>query len=539
MAITITPSLSGGRTYTPVSVGQQVTFSASGGTSPYFWSTDTGIINSSTGLFTAIELGTGTITVTDSAGSPGTATRTVIVGSQTQSCVAIEVVEEFNPDVDPCCEYNIDCGKTVQLRVPSFYVRENGKRVAVTYSNVSGGVVGDYSSFRASAADASATANEVSFSLNEALFEIVTNYDMAQTGSGDFTVGWADNAGNTYAVVWTTDTTRFVSVQVNGVEEDAFPVQIGDLVSFGMKDGELVLYINNNLTLTSESVINGCGNYNLYVAIETSAKTVGGYLTNLSWGIVTPGSADEVGTVDGNGVYSSPDNPITGTVQIDGTVGASVFHVFVKNIKPSLRYTHPNPFLAAAKATVWVALHESGATLPALASDGSPDANSGSWIELGTLEASATFAEDIQTQDFDDDEGTYFTSVTMEKASLKGAFTQVRDFSKLARLMQHGTLYPLEKGIRKIGVGGKDCGRCELRVLLVAEPQSIENGFDVIYMSRVQNRGNLTFDIGKKTNTKYEFDFNVLLDRSLPKGSQLYTMAQIEACNSSLACACN
>lgn len=543
MAIVITPALTGGRTYTPVSVGQQVTFSASGGTAPYIWTTSTGIINSSTGLFTAIELGNGTVTVTDSTPVTAlTATRPLVVGTQTQACPVIEVIEGLTgaDDIDPCCEFNVDCGKTLQLRVPSFHVKENGRKFAVQYANVSAGVVGDYSSFMASAANASATANEVSFSSSEAIFEIVTGFDMAATANGDFVVGWADNSGNTYAITWkTVSTNRVIQLVVNGVAEGAdIPIQQGDLVSFGMINGALVLYVNNNLTRTSVAVINGCGTYNLYVSIVTAAKKIGGYLTNLTWAIVTPGSASTVGTVDGNGVYVSPDNPISGVVQVNGTVGSSVFQVYIKNVKPSYRYTQPNAFLAAAKANVWVSLYEADSTIPALASDGSPDANSGQWVDLGTLEGSATFAEDIQTQDFEDDEGTYFSATTTEKASLKGSFTQVRDLNKLARLMQHGTLHPVEKGVRAFSVGGKGCGRCELRVLLVAEPLSIENGYDVIYLPRVQNRGNLSLDIGKKTNSKYEFDFNVILDRTLPKGSQLYTIAQVEACNSSTSCAC-
>jgi hypothetical protein len=141
-------------------------------------------------------------------------------------------------------------------------------------------------------------------------------------------------------------------------------------------------------------------------------------------------------------------------------------------------------------------------------------------IDLGTLEGSATFAEEVTYQDFDNDEGTYFQAVASEKATLTGTFLEVRDFDKLATIMQHATLYPSVKGVSEIAVGGKTCGGCDLRVILVAEAGNCGGGWDVIYLPRVQNAGNLSLEIGKKASAKYPLNFRVLPDTSRPAGKQ-------------------
>jgi hypothetical protein len=97
-------------------------------------------------------------------------------------------------------------------------------------------------------------------------------------------------------------------------------------------------------------------------------------------------------------------------------------------------------------------------------------------------------------------------------------------------LLQHGTLYSPVRGVTEFSVGGKTCGGCDLRVVLIVEAGACGSGWDVIYMPRVQNVGNLSLEIGKKTNSKYALNFRVLPDVSRPKGKQLYSIYQLQNC---------
>jgi hypothetical protein len=150
------------------------------------------------------------------------------------------------------------------------------------------------------------------------------------------------------------------------------------------------------------------------------------------------------------------------------------------------------------------------------------------------LEGSATFTEEIEYQNFDNDEGTYFTAVASEKATMTGTFLEVRDLDKLALLMQHSTLFPASRGVSELGVGGKTCGACDLRAVIIVESGNCGSGWDVIYLPRVQNTANLSLEIGKKTNTKYELNFRVLPDTSRQAGRQLYSIYQMDNCSGSI-----
>lgn len=524
-----------------LSAGDQVQFSVTGGSGNYQWSVDGGnIINPFTGLLTGINGGEYTVTVIDLE-SGQVSEISINILSQAQFCVQGTATAISADDVaDNCCEFNVECGDRLQLRIPSFHVVEAGDKKPVLYSNLVQTVTGDASALQSTSAGAGASGNEVSFS-RDAYFEIVTSFDMAQTANDEIAVGWSNTDADTsiasidHAVVWFTDTgDRKIEIRHNGVPEAGsdFAIAQGDAVTFGVIGGEMQLWINSILVFTSAEDMSACGNSVLDIAITEANKTIGGFVSNLSWSIVTGGNSSQVGSIDANGVYTSPPSPIAGVVRIKGTVNNADFFVNVRNIQPTPRYTKAQPFLAGRRAHVWVTNQKATDTdVIRIASDGSPDAiqNPG-MIYLGVLEGSATFTEAIEYQDFDNDEGTYYSAVASEKASLTGTFLEVRDFDKLALMMQHATLHPLSKGVREISVGGKTCGTCDLRVVMIVESGACGTGWDVIYLPRVQNNANLNLEIGKKTNAKYELNFKVLPDTSRPLGKQLYSIYQIENC---------
>lgn len=541
----VTPEPLSGDTAVYVEGGAQQQFTATGGSGSYQWSVTGGnLINPTTGLLTAINGGSYVVTVIDTESGQTTEVN-IVITSQSQFCVeGANVTENPSTTNDVCCEFNVECGDRLQLRIASFHVVESGRRSAVSYSNVVGAVTGDASALQSTSADAGATGNAVSLQ-NDSFFEIVTSFDMAQIANGEFGIGWsAADADQTvesieHAVVWLTGTldavpdTRFVEIRHSGaVEADSqFAIAQGDAVSFGVVDNELQLWINSVLVFTSEEDFSVCGDAILDIGIEDSGKTIGGYVANLTWSIVAPVTGG--GSIDANGIYTAPTDPLTGLVKVLGTLNNANFYVNIRNIQPTPRFTSPQAFLNGRKASVWVTNKKAtDSDAIRIASDGSPDAlqNPG-MVDLGTLQGSATFAEEITYQDFENDEGIYDQAVASEKATLTGNFLEVRDFDKLALMMQHATLQPTKKGVKELSVGGKTCGGCDLRVALIVESGSCGDGWDVIYLPRVQNAGNLSLEIGKKTASQYALNFRVLPDPTRPIGKQLYSMYQIPNCS--------
>lgn len=531
-----------GDTAVYVEAGSQLQFSSTGGSGNYQWSVNGGnLINPSSGLLTAINGGSYTVTLVDTE-SGQTSTVSIVITSQAQFCAQADAVSTDSTVIDDiCCEFNVECGDRLQLRIPSFHVIENGIKKEVTYGNLVQTVTGDAAALQSKSAGAGASGNVVSFS-RDAYFEIVTSFDMAQTANGEFGIGWSSNDIDStigsiqHAVVWyTAGPDRKIELRHSSVAEAAsqFDIAQGDAVSFGMIDGVLQLWINSVLVFTSDEAVSVCGDVVLDIGIADAGKTIGGYVSNLSWSVVTSGVAGEVGSIDAGGVYTSPTNPIAGVVKVLGALNNANFYVNIRNIQPTPKFTKPQPFLVGRRAHVWVTNRKaSDNDIIRIASDGSPDAlqNPG-MVYLGVLEASATFAEEIEYQNFDNDEGTFFTAIAAERATLTGTFLEVRDLDKLALMMQHSTIYPRVKGVQELGVGGKSCGSCDLRVVLVVEAGACGDGWDVIYMPRVQNIGNLSLEIGKKTSSKYALNFRVLPDVTRPAGKQLYSIYQMSNCS--------
>lgn len=505
---------------------------------------------------TVVQTDSNTATVT--ANIPGFATLSAVsasgeiinvplcIGTQADFCVdaVIQTAEAVSGEgglgsaQDACCELDVECGDSIQLNVPSFYLNVGGTQVPIVYNKLDATVSGEYSALLSTAAPAGATGNIIPSGV-DAYFAIVTSFDMAATANGNFGVGFSETdidstiATMQHGVVWTTVSgTRYVRVYHNGAVEgtNQFAIAQGDAVAFGVIDNRFRLSINGLERFVSGVCPNFCGNYVLDISINTSNKTVGGAVSNLSWSIQTSGTPDTVGAINANGLYVAPQHPISGTVSILGTVNAGQFPVKVRTIKPTPRLTHPQPFLNGRSATIWVTADPAtDMDIPRLAANGSPDAiqNPG-MIELGVLEASAKFAEDISYQDFTNDNGIFDSKISAEKASLEATFLEIRDLRKLSVLMQHGTLHPLHKGARRFSVGGKR-ETVNLRVFVVAV--NGEGGYDLLYLPKVQNRGNLNFEIGRQAGAKYPLNMSVLPDFSLPEGEQLYSIYQRVACS--------
>lgn len=466
----------------------------------------------------------------------------VCIGTQSQFCVTVEESSCDQDLANPCCELTLDCGESVTLTVPSFHMRINGREEDIVYSAYGSGTIGANGYLKAGATVTDATANTIDCSKDESLFEIVTNVDMADTANGAFGVGFSKQdsgsgvAGIDIAVVWyTASTTRYIQVRKNGTAVAGSTVAIlqGDVVSAGFKNGTFVVYVNNLLQFETTDV-DCCGQQVVDISIEQPNKSIGGNISGLTWTITTAGAPSEVGSIDSNGVYTSPSGGSFGLVSAEATVGNATFRVNIRNIKPTERYTKPQAFLAGKAVTLWVGpyIANMNETIR-LAKDGSPDANQNpGMIDCGTLEGSANFQEQFEYQDFENDLGQiYHTSVTKESAQITATFLEVRDLYKMSKFKPEATLYAKRNGVTEFGVGGKGCDVKDLRVIMVIGTPGCDDTYDVLYLPRVQNKGNLGMEIGKKTNAKYELTLTALPDYTRPVGKQLYSIYQIDNCS--------
>lgn len=342
------------------------------------------------------------------------------------------------------------------------------------------------------------------------------------------------------AAVWfTSGGVRYVELRKEGVAQagSKFTISHGDIVSAGYKDNAFVLYINN---LLKKELLDTtcCGNQFLDVVIEQPNKSLGGNLSGLTWNIITVGSPSEVGSINENGIYATPANANFSLVQAEASVGNATFRVNIRNVKPTPKIIHPNAFLAGKAVTIWA-----GPYIPnfnetiRLAKDGSPDALQNSYkgvdmIDLGTLEGSANFQFSRDFQDFTNDLGeVYYTAISSETATLAATFLQVRDLLKMNILVPSSNLSSKKNGVTEFSVGGLGCDIKQLRVIMVIGRPECDDQFDVLYLPRVQNKGNLGLEVGRQTNGKFEMTLTALPDYTRPSGKQLFSLYQIDSCS--------
>lgn len=532
-----------------VNSGQTLALTVSGGSGSYDFSITGQNTVSKTGIIQAgLYAGEYTLNIVDLVAGI-IVSIPVCIGSQTQFCIAVDETVCEEDISDPCCEINVDCGETVALKIPTFHLRVNGVQKEIIYSSYSGGTVGEAGYLKSGSGLTDAVANTIECSDQESLFEITTSLDMADTTNAPFGIGFSENdTGNgvnsiDVAAAWFTSSgVRYVELREEGISvaASAFPILHGDVVSSGFKDGKYVLYINNLLKYET-SEISCCGSQFLDISIEQPNKSIGGNLSGLTWTITTPGSPADVGSINENGVYGSPGTAVFGLVQAEASVGNATFRVNIRNTKPTARVTKPGAFLAGKAVEIWVGPYIPGFNETIrLAKDGSPDAIQNThkgiqMINLGTLEGSANFQHQRDYQDFENDLGQiYHTSVIKETATVAASFLEVRDFDKMHVLLSDSKLHAKRNGVTELSVGGGNCDMKELRVILVVGQPECSDQFDVLYFPRVQNKGNLGLEIGRKSASKYEMTLTALPDFTRPSGKQLFSIYQIDSCSGSV-----
>ncbi len=103
-------------------------------------------------------------------------------------------------------------------------------------------------------------------------------------------------------------------------------------------------------------------------------------------------------------------------------------------------------------------------------------------------------------------------------------------FGKMRTLISNVNLHAKKNGVRELSAGGGVCSLNELRVIMVIGNPGCDEEYDVIYLPRVQNKGNLGLDIGKKTAGKVDVTLTALPDYTRSPGKQLFSIFQIDSC---------
>ncbi len=97
-------------------------------------------------------------------------------------------------------------------------------------------------------------------------------------------------------------------------------------------------------------------------------------------------------------------------------------------------------------------------------------------------------------------------------------------------LLPDSQLSSKKRGYTELSVGGSGCSVPQLRVIMVVGKPGCDDQYDVIYLPRVQNKGNLGLEVGRKASGKYEMTLTALPDYTRPEGKQLFSIYQIDVC---------
>lgn len=329
-----------GNTCLYLNSGQSLALTVTGGSGAYTFSiTGQNNITAQGVIEAGLYAGEYTLSIVDkSAGLIKTIS--VCVGSQTQFCVEVESSSCVEDLTEPCCEVTVDCGESILLKVPTFHLRINGDKQEVRYTNYGIGTIGEAGYLKSGSAITTATGNEINCSSPENLFEIVTSLDMADIANAPFGIGFSrqfESGVNQIdnGVVWYTSAgVRYVEVRKEGAPfvTSRKAILHGDIVSAGYKDGKYVLYINNLLKFETAD-IQCCGKQSLTVVIEQANKSLGGNLTGLTWTIITPGTPDDVGSINSGGNYTASSNVSVSLVQAEASVGNAKFRINIRKFK--------------------------------------------------------------------------------------------------------------------------------------------------------------------------------------------------------------
>ena len=187
-------------------------------------------------------------------------------------------------------------------------------------------------------------------------------------------------------------------------------------------------------------------------------------------------------------------------------------------------------------ADVWldVNLPAPGARL-SIDADGTPASTNTTAIHLGMTAAGVTFEYMPEIQDFTSDELTapHMSRIISEKASLKGEFLQVFNWSLLAKMTVGGSLGTATgtAGYEELKMGGIS-SISTFSVALIGPDISNSSEFYCVQLYKTYNKSGFTFAVTRKDQSRAPFEFSGLAVRSRASGDQIANFWHQGAANS-------
>lgn len=507
------------------------------GSGQFSYSITNGNIVSGNGFIRFINTGNAQLTVSDVV--TGAVFRTFISVSGIKNICGLGVVEEETQDANnvPCKDVIVQCGDTARIAfnaltiVKGVLVGDTQYDETVNFKNWAGGNVSNngkpFAMFLSQAGKG---------------YAVASNYDdkqpfivqLALDGSVMFAtqdcgIGIAENFNLTdnlsackYAFVFTTvDNERVVQIWRDGVYVEGTQVSCGSAgyeFSLGFFGDSLVIYRNGILSAQT-TIPEGCVDGDLVFYLGGANQIFGGKVSDLVYSIETDGSAGQVGVIDAQtGDYTPAEENLPMVVVKAVKNGTpATYSATVRVIHPAIMSSLKDALLEGVEVRMWVTDQDRNDQLPVrFSNDGRPDLNQfPRAIWLGNLQGSAKAEPQVQTTDFNDDLGQTSSSFRIQSFNISGVFLQVRDFTKVKRLV------PFVKemnthGVRTLRQYSSGCIP-QMRVLLVWQNPHCKDFqiFDCLEFFKVKSYTTLNLEFGSQVQTNIPLILRAFPDESL------------------------
>jgi len=221
-----------------------------------------------------------------------------------------------------------------------------------------------------------------------------------------------------------------------------FAVLEGQQVGLAVYGDAVVLYIDGVLKYTVTGSTFACAGTDIVLFSSAANIIIGGAAANLTYAILTAGTAAQIGTINTlTGLYTPAEQNV-GLVTIKGTNVANplaLYEAKVRVIKPAVKASFEKAMIEGVPIDMWVCGPTRYDELPLrLDRDGRPDRNQ---VEdprhLGTLAGSGRIETTPTRNEFRNDRGATSTSLTFDKVVISGAYLNVRDFATTKRLIPY------------------------------------------------------------------------------------------------------
>lgn len=507
-----------------VNIQESVRVQVTGGSSQFQYGISGGNLISSNGTMQLFETGEVTVTVTDVITGQSISFILMVAGQADICGVAVEEEIDAESTNAPCVDVITDCNTPVNLAFPTLHLLKGIEPGEVAYreypifeENEGAEITNNgkpFVQFLSKAPNGFAVANNAKdgrpFLLEMAINASVANgiTDVAIGVSRDFDSENGFASLDFAMVVTTVGLNRSVEIRKNNLYQTGsrFTITEGQQLGFAVFPDRIALYVDGLLKYSLTGTTFSCSGMDLVVLAAVQNMIVGGRAGNLLHAIDTPGTADQVGTIDATtGIYTPSLNNV-GLVRISATslVNPAVkYYAKVRVIRAAAKTSLEKAMLEGIPVDMWVASTERFDDLPLrLDREGRPDKNQVSNpMHLGTLQGSGRMESTLTRNEFRNDVGATSSSSTIDKVTITGAFLAVRNMALVKRLV------PFMKefnghGVRQLKQYSTGC-QPKMRTFLIWQSPDCEDVpvFDAIEVHNSMSYTLFNIEVGKAVQT--------------------------------------